>query len=247
LGEFSGMEIPAEFYSTGNKVLITFTTNESVGANGFKLSFKAIQPTWCSGMQAYSGPSGTFDDGSGSFNYNNGQTCMWTIETQWASSATLYFNYFETEATKDVLKVFDLSSQQLLATLSGNTLPNPITSPSGRFYLLFSTNGSVRANGWEVYYEADNVGVGEINDFNNLNIYPNPAQDWLTLSFVAQNSDNVLVTLSTITGSEVYSQKLNGNSGSYNHALDLSGLTKGVYLLRLQSEAGNLVKKIVIE
>jgi hypothetical protein len=247
LGEFSGMDIPAEFYSTGNKVLITMTTNESVGANGFKLTYKSIQPTWCSGMQAFSGPSGTFDDGSGTFDYNNGQTCMWTIETQWASSATLYFNYFETEATKDILKVFDLSSQQLLATLSGNTVPNPITSPSGRFYLLFSTNGSVRANGWEVYYEADNVGVGEISGINNLNIYPNPAKDWLTLSFVAQNSDNVLVTMSTIAGSEVYSQKLNGNSGSYYHAMDLSGLNKGVYLLRLQSEAGNLVKKVVIE
>jgi len=145
------------------------------------------------------------------------------------------------------LKVFDLSSQQLLATLSGNQLPNPIVSPSGKFYLLFSTNGTVRANGWEVYYEANNVGVNEETSFNNLNIYPNPAENWLNLTFISQTSDNVLVSLETITGAEVYSQRITGNSGSYNHLMDLSGLTKGIYLLRLQSEEGSVVKKVVIE
>lgn len=248
LGEFSGNEIPEMIYSTGNQVLITFTTDATIEENGWMISFKAYQPTWCSGMQAYTEPNATFDDGSGTFFYNNGQTCMWTIEPQWASSATLYFNALDTEEGKDVLKVFDLSTQQLLAEVSGNVIPEPITSPSGRFYLLFSTNGTVRGDGWEVYYEADNVGVSEQNaEFGNFNLYPNPAQDEINLTFVSKNNESVNVSLYTTTGVNVYSSDLKASNGQYFNTIDVSNLSRGVYLLRVNSQQGTMVRKVVVE
>ncbi len=60
---------------------------------------------------------------------------MWTIQPKWANKTTISFNYFDTEDGKDLLKVYDLQSQQLLASLSGNTIPDPITSNSGKFIL----------------------------------------------------------------------------------------------------------------
>ncbi len=248
LGEFSGNNLPEEITSEGNQVLVTFTTNSTVEANGWMLSYRAYQPTWCNGMIALTDPSGTFDDGSGSFYYNNGQTCMWTIEPEYASSTTIYFNKFDTESDKDVLKVFDLATQQLLGELSGSEIPDPITSPSGRFYLLWSTNNTVKADGWEIYYEADNVGISEKDEnYGNFKIYPNPAKDNLNLSFVSQRDDNVNVSLFTTTGVNVYSAKLTPANGQYFNTIDISGLSRGVYLLRVNSQQGNLVRKVVIE
>lgn len=173
---------------------------------------------------------------------------MWAIQPQWASTATLYFNYLDTELGVDNLKVFDLATQDLLAEVSGNEIPDPITSPSGTFYLLFSTNGTVRGDGWEVYYEADNVGISEQDEtYGNFRIYPNPAQDQLNLSFVSQNSNYVNVSLFTTTGMNVYSNEISPNNGLFSNSIDVSNLSRGVYLLRVSSDEGTLVRKVVIE
>ncbi|HRW97580.1 MAG TPA: C10 family peptidase [Bacteroidales bacterium] len=248
LGEFSGATIPAELYSTGNKVLITFTTNEETEANGWFISFKAFQPVWCSGLTSLTDPSGTFDDGSGSFYYNNGSTCMWTIQPEWASSTTISFNYFDTEADKDFLKVYDLQTQQLLANLSGNTVPEPITATSGKFYLVFTSNNANRGLGWEIYYEADNVGISENDEvFNHLSIYPNPAKSKINLSFISKAKDMISVSLLNMTGVEVYSAELKSNASAFAHAIDVSSLSKGVYILRLTSDEKEMIKKMIIE
>lgn len=248
LGEFSGATIPDIVNSTGNKVLITFTSDATEEANGWAISFKAFQPTWCTGLTALTEPSGTFDDGSGSFYYNNGSTCMWTIQPQYATTTTIMFNYFDTEAGKDFLKVYDLQSQQLLANLSGQTLPGPITSPSGKFYLVFSSNNANRGLGWEVYYEAENVGISENDEvFNNLSIYPNPAREQLNLSFVSPQIDQITVSLVNMTGITVFSDNLSSNQSAFIQTIDISEFAKGVYILRLHSEEKELVKKIVIE
>jgi hypothetical protein len=248
LGEYSGSEIPETIYSIGNEVLITFTTDDEVEATGWMLSYKAFQPTWCSGLTSHTAPNGTFDDGSGSFHYNNGTTCMWTIEPQWANTATISFNYFDTELDKDFLKVYDLATQELLANLSGQEIPEPITSPSGRFYLVFSSNNANRGMGWELNYEADNVGIDENAEiFDHLSIYPNPADKQLNISFVSQTSENVVVSLVNMTGVTMYENKLVSNNSAYNNAIDVSEFAKGIYILRIHSEESDVVRKIVIE
>lgn len=248
LGEFSGTTIPSEFVSTGNKVLIVFTSDATIEDNGWMISYKAFQPVWCTGLTNLTAPSGTFNDGSGSFHYNNGTTCMWTIQPQWASSTTITFNYFETEAGKDFLKVYDLQTQQLLANLSGNSLPGPITSNSGKFYLVFTSNNANRALGWEIFYTANNVGINENDDvFNNLSIYPNPAKEQLNISFVSKTSDQVEVSLVNMTGIVVHSETILSKSTVFSNSIDLTSLAKGIYILRLNSDEKELIRKIVVE
>jgi hypothetical protein len=248
IGEYSGTEIPETIYSIGNEVLITFTTDDEVEASGWMLSYKAFQPTWCTGLTSHTAPNGTFDDGSGSFYYNNGTTCMWTIEPQWANTATISFNYFDTELDKDFLKVYDLASQQLLANLSGQDIPEPITSPSGKFYLVFSANNANRGMGWELNYEADNVGIAENDEiFDHLSIYPNPANKQLNISFVSQANENVNVSLVNMTGVTMYENTLVSNNSAYSNAIDVSEFAKGIYILRIHSDKSDVVRKIVIE
>jgi hypothetical protein len=250
LGEFSGTELPGEITSTGNEVLITFTTDAAVEGTGWLLSYRAFKPTWCSGMITHNSSNGTFDDGSGNFHYNNGTMCQFVLEPKWATSATIHFNYFDTEEGKDFLKVFDMGAAPpvLLADLSGQTLPEPITSPSGKFYLIFSSNNMNTGLGWEIYYEADNVSVSENDEaFNNLSVYPNPAGEELNISFISKESDYVNVSLVNMTGMTVYENVLLPNYTAFRNTIDVSRFAKGVYILRLNTETHDMVKKIVIE
>lgn len=248
LGEFSGTTLPPEIVSTGNKVLIVFTTDSSIEDNGWLLSYRSVQPVWCSGLVNLTAPSGTFNDGSGPFYYNNGTVCMWTIQPQWATTTTIYFNYFETEAGKDFLKVYNMANQQLLANLSGNTLPNPITSPSGKFYLVFTTNNMNRAQGWEIFYSANNVGISENDEvFTNLNIYPNPARDQLNVNFISPDLENATISLFNPTGVKVYEQHLYPAYNVFASRINLTGIPRGIYILRIQSDKKELVRKIIVE
>lgn len=249
LGEFSGANLPPVVTSSGNNMLVVFTTNSSVTANGFMATYKAYMPGWCSGMQDYTEPVGSFDDGSGSFLYNNNSLCMWRIQPQFAYSTTLNFDYLDTEAGADVVKVYDLATQQLLAQVSGNQIPDPITSPSGKFFITFNSNGNIRGQGWQISWESSNVGIGENerNTLTSLSIYPNPASKLVNVAFTAPGTSPVNVSVSNMAGMKVYNEMLPGSGGNYRQAIDVSNIARGIYFLSIRSENGNVVKKIVIE
>jgi hypothetical protein len=247
LGEFSGTDIPSTITSENNKVLVTFTTNQSVTDNGWLITYKAYKPSWCSGMLTFTEPSGTFDDGSSNFYYNNNSACMFRITPENPTTTTLYFNYLDTEENYDVVKVFDYYTQELLAEVSGTDIPDPIVSQSGQFFVTFNSNSSIRGNGWEIFYTSEYVGIADDNDFENLRIYPNPAKDQLTIAYTNVPSEHATVTINSMTGAEVYSESLQNFKGSYNKTIDVSNLKKGVYMLSIRNETGIVVKKLVIE
>ena len=247
LGEFSGTDIPTTIVSENNKVLVTFTTNQSVTDNGWLITYRAYQPSWCSGMLTFTEPSGTFEDGSSNFYYNNNSACMFRIIPDYAYETTLYFNYLDTEEDFDIVKIFDYDTQELLAEVSGTEIPEPIVSPSGQFFITFNSNSSIRSNGWEIYYASENVGITNINDPGNLRIYPNPAKDQLTITYTNIPSEQPMVTINSMTGAEVYSESLHNFDGTYNKTIDVSNLKKGIYMISIRNETGIIVKKLVIE
>ncbi len=50
-----------------------------------------------------------------------------------------------------------------------------------------------------------------------------------------------------MTGIEVYKNVAHAKSTVFTNSIDLSDLAKGVYVLRLQSERKDLIRKIVVE
>ena len=97
----------------------------------------------------------------------------------------------------------------------------------------------------EVFY--DNISLqmaatASVDDVfaSNLKIYPNPANDYLTIE-----SKNI-----KIESIEIYSllgQKMKSDLQLKSNRLDVSDLSNGLYLLKVNSESGSSTRKIVIE
>lgn len=248
LGSFTGDEIPENVVSSGKELFLTFQSNEGDSSHGFLASYQTQHPQWCSGTATLTSPEGTVEDGSGSFFYYNNQVCMWQIIPTWANEVTLTFTKFETEENSDVLKIYDLVSTQLLATYSGNyqpgNLPAPVTSPSGKMFLIFTTNSYVRADGWEATYSVGNVGVTS-NQGDSLRIYPNP----VTKSFVIENPgremENATLKLMNSQGMIVFEKKISSAQWPVN--TDISGFPSGIYFLKIETEESVFIRKIVKE
>jgi hypothetical protein len=247
LAELSGNTLPGAIESTGNKVFIEFITDGSNTAPGFYLNYKTIRPVWCSGVTQMTEPVATFDDGSGSFYYYNSSTCMWMIDPGITEPLTLHFNYFDTEENHDVLKVYDLVSQILLAEISGfyATPPEPVTAPGGKMMLAFLSSNSVQGQGWEVWYDI-NTGIPENTQEFELNIIPNPVTSKVKLSFSLPTDQQVSILIFDVVGKEslkILDEYL--QEGQHNFEVDLENFNKEIYFCRVQIGNEMVTKKIV--
>lgn len=157
IGTYSGLNqtIPA-ITSTGGALFIEFTTNNSVTEAGWEVSYTSTTPptATCSGTTTLTASTGVFDDGSATANYTDNLSCRWLIQPAAATSITLSFSAFDTEATNDVVNIYDgtATSAALLGTFSGNSIPNSVTSSGGAMLLEFTTNGTITSGGWNANY-----------------------------------------------------------------------------------------------
>ncbi len=133
----------------------TFSQSHGVVYNFFPPT--ASYPSNCTGTKTVTYTTGTIEDGSGSSNYQNNNDCMWLISpTETVTKITLTFLTMATEATNDIVTVYDGSttSAPVLGIYSGSTLPASIVSTGPTMLVRFQTNGSVVAQGWKATYRS---------------------------------------------------------------------------------------------
>ncbi len=87
---------------------------------------------------------------------------------------------------------------------------------------------------------APDVGVTEKNSLNAVQVYPNPADKFLTVSF-GSLIDEVELKLTNIVGQIIYSEKTNGSK-----TIDVSQFSKGIYTLTIHLGGAKNVYKVVV-
>lgn len=154
----------------------------------FNIYPKNSYPSYCSGHKDIIGTSGTIEDGSGKYDYQDNSDCTWLIKAPGNDSIyniTLKWHAFDTESGQDIVTVYDGSSTSdpLLGTYSGNSTPPDITSSGTEMLIRFVTNGSVGKPGWmasystsgPVYCNINNIfdATGTIDDGSHSKNYQN--------------------------------------------------------------------------
>lgn len=130
---------------------------------------------------------------------------------------------------------------------STSTLDNPVhtyASP-GTYLVCLTTYDSLCKDENIACSIVDIVtGMQETGAASSLSIYPNPAEDQVTISGNRVSIQQIRLT--GITGETILtSSNLSGQSGPV--VLQLPSLAAGVYLLYLETEAGVVMKKLLID
>jgi hypothetical protein len=246
LGTYSGSALPSTITSTNDSVLVRFTTNSSTTSSGWFLTYTSVYPVYCSGLTTLTALTDTFSDGSGVNNYNSSTNCRWQIKPAGATSVTLHFINFATEATNDKIRVINNTNSATLATLSGATLPADVTCPSGDMIVWFTCNSSTQAQGWTAYYTSSATGIEDNSIIKDLAVYPNPANENLHVSFTNTGND-ATVQILNVTGQIVYSELISGNTALFSRDIDISEFAKGIYNLKILAAGETINKKVVVE
>jgi hypothetical protein len=95
--------------------------------------------------------------------------------------------------------------------------------------------------GMQVMMQQSNVGIAGIDPYSLIKVYPNPANNYLTVHDESGNRKSVCV-LADFTGRVIATTKINS---SYAH-INLAGCSEGAYLLQIINDDFRITKKIIV-
>jgi len=146
------------------------------------------------------------------------------IKTDSLGNADCTFNHPDTNITADTL----ICSIKTASSTFTGSLSNvhPIVSPTA----LVAYDGCVSGGG----------GIPENNLSDKLSIFPVPAKEIISVSLNSSGAEGI-ITIYNLMGQSVIKQSLIKN----NTLIDISSLTKGIYLIKVYNEDGFGVKKFV--
>ena len=124
---------------------------------------------------------------------------------------------------------------------------NPATAGAGTFPILYSFTDANGCSGTAT----QNITVGACLSVdetiaNDLMIVPNPAADFITISFTNSDNSDVLLTMISGDGKVVAARKV-AAAASFNEKMDVSTLSEGVYFIQMTTNNGTVTQKVIVQ
>ena len=83
--------------------------------------------------------------------------------------------------------------------------------------------------------------------FNNLNLYPNPSQGIVNISFDAVSTANVSMRISDLVGKIILTEQLQVIEGTNKFSVDLTPYSKGIYFMELNDESSRTIQRLILD
>ncbi|MBK7682440.1 MAG: T9SS type A sorting domain-containing protein [Bacteroidetes bacterium] len=91
------------------------------------------------------------------------------------------------------------------------------------------------------------IGIEDVFSNNTLDIFPNPNDGKFNLTFDAKVQADYMVTITNTLGKKVFEYPLISLAGEHKRAIDLSHLSKGLYLINISSGDKKITRKINLQ
>jgi PKD repeat protein len=241
-------------YTTG---LAAFTLDDNSICEGESITYTATTV----GADSY---SWTFAGGSPSSSTNSTVTVTYNNPGSFATLLSVVQG-LNSDNSNGIVTVNALPTPVI--TLAGSTLSttvsyttyqwllngNPVAGATSATY-TFATNGAYSvevtdANGCTNTSTVFNTNVGvESFSVENLNVYPNPAEGFTTVSFDATSGGTLMINVVDLNGRVVRNiNNLEYNTGKNVYSIDVQGLSTGVYVLNVQTGNTYNTHKLIIK
>lgn len=241
----SGTVVPGTtYYFDSDSLYITFRTDDSVTASGWRLDFRmARHENFCHNdlIQQY---HGTLTDGSGPSSYKYNANCSWRLYLPHASLINFTISELDI-AAGDRLAFYDwsLPDRPQIALFEENDTPRDLLFFSNYVFIELVTDNYLCGDGFELSWITDYSpdGIEEMGE-DEIAVYPNPAYSNIHVRIPAHLNEAV-VRLYDVTGRVVIAEKNLGDVIDVN----ISNLPNGFYTLMVQDGSVIYKKKIVVQ
>ena len=90
-------------------------------------------------------------------------------------------------------------------------------------------------------------GINELTSINGLSVYPNPADNELSVDFIVQTAQEVVLTVQDVTGKVTQSNVISANEGSNLVLMNTQELSSGIYFIEVKTAGARQVKQFVVK
>lgn len=256
-GRYSGNTVPAQFNINADSVLVRFVSNDNdVTGRGFVFDFKATTPAgYCDGETILTAAFGVITDKGEAVvdegtPYRPESNCTWRIN----DFDKLYISYPQIElGAGDFIDIFDVTrtnKKYLLKRIDNYNWPAEdvlvIGGETHKVLIRFVSDNFEESNGWTLTYETV-VGIEENNGLSNVSVYPNPASTTLNVDLTADFEGQLNFRIVDMTGRTISTESVANYGGDMHHTINVSNLSKGLYMLNIESKNGNSIRKFIVE
>ena len=249
----TGSEVPTQFYNiTADSVLIKFVGNtNNTDHYGFLISYSSTLPerTCEEVVNLPNVWNTTLSDGSQDGDkYLPETNCTWNITHNYISGYAFTFPKFNL-GYGDFVDVYNSTTNPptLYKRFDIYNQPEGIYTVTFRkMRVNFVSDNWDQGEGFSFGFYAL-AGVEDYNGIEDLNVYPNPATDRLTVEFSLPQAERVTVQLLDLTGKVLRQSTEEGIDGVNQVRLDLDGVAKGLYLLEVNTPNGKSVRKVNVQ
>jgi hypothetical protein len=123
-----------------------------------------------------------------------------------------------------------------------------VKAKDGAFWKVVFTGFGGSANGQTIFNKTKietTTGIAKVgNNVKSMSVYPNPSSDVMTVLFDVETAGTT-VTLTDLTGKTMLEEQVAGK-GFQNHAINVSNMAKGIYLLNVTNGDSRSVQKVVV-
>ena len=98
------------------------------------------------------------------------------------------------------------------------------------------------------FKDMGNASVDEVDNgfHHNVSAFPNPCSSILNVCFSTEGKSNVIIEISDITGKQLMSENNSfQQKGNYKIPVDVSQLTRGIYLYSVETNGTKITKKFI--
>ena len=163
----------------------------------------------------------------------------------WTTNQEDRHNYFEIERStdgKNFEPIAQIPGKGSLNKQSNYSFTDKGAAIGQNFYRL----NMVDQNGMSFHSKTIEI-FRERPDFELIELYPNPVDDFLSLHFATPSTAEVAISLWDMRGQLVRMHSYKGATGEERIRFNLSNISPGVYVLKLRQGAFTEVRKVVVE
>ncbi|MDP8203943.1 MAG: endonuclease [Candidatus Tenebribacter mawsonii] len=91
------------------------------------------------------------------------------------------------------------------------------------------------------------VGIDELLVVDDIEIYPNPADNQLNIAFSAKDNVDLNISLIDISGRAIMQNMYSANSGTNLIKIDINNISRGIYFLNIMENNSSLNYKVIVK
>ncbi len=253
--DYTGTALPSSVTVNADSVLVVFESdNNDINDYGFLINYTtsfSSNPT-CASMTMLNTQSHYVisDKQSGDEGNYRAQTyCQWKLQPTFIQGFAFAFTKFELKAG-DFVDVFDntiTSKPELLWRFDINNFPaNVYNTSCTKLLVKFVSDNWIEGDGFELEYYTI-LGIDNQSGISDITLYPNPSSNNIYIDLTSEEAGDIQFRIFDMTGKLIQQETVSHNGGSLHYQTSVNDLAKGIYIMRIQTNKGESIRKFIVE